>query len=67
VGVATAEATTAAAVEFYLIAQLVDLDAKAVELDLVLPIVTDRHRLGALRMAGLDELEEHARMVEVRW
>jgi hypothetical protein len=69
--VAPTEATTAAAVELYVVTKLVDLDAKAVELDLVLPIVTGRHRLGALRMAGLDELEEHcpdgrSTMVEVR-
>jgi hypothetical protein len=42
----------------------VDLDAKAVELDLVLPIVTGRHRLGVLRMAGLDELEEHTLLAD---
>jgi hypothetical protein len=36
-----------------------DLDAEAVELDLMLPIVTGWHRIGVLGVAGLDELEEH--------
>jgi hypothetical protein len=36
-----------------------DLDAEAIELDLVLPVVAVGHRIGVLRMAGLDELEEH--------
>jgi hypothetical protein len=53
-----------AAVEFYLVAQLVDLDPEAVELDLVLPIVAGWHRFGALRMAGLDELEEHTQSLD---
>jgi hypothetical protein len=36
----------------------VDLD-KAVELYLMLPLLAVWHGLGALLMAGLDELEEH--------
>ena len=60
---ASAEPRSAAAVEFHLSAEFVDLDAEAVEFDLVLPIVGGWHRLGALRMAGLDELEEHASLV----
>jgi hypothetical protein len=47
------------AVEFDILAKLVNLDAEAVELDLVLPIVAGRHRLGTLRVAGPDEPEEH--------
>jgi hypothetical protein len=42
----------------------VDLDAEAVELNLVLPIVASWHRFGALRMAGLDELEEHTQSLD---
>jgi hypothetical protein len=42
----------------------VDLDAEAVEFDLVLPIVAGWLRLGALGMAGLDEPEEHASLVD---
>jgi GNAT superfamily N-acetyltransferase len=38
---APVEAVAVAAVEFYLVAQLVDLDAEAVEFDLVLPIVQE--------------------------
>jgi len=53
-----------AVVEFYLGAQFVDLDAETVEFVLVLPIIAGWHRLGALRMAGLDELEEHASLVD---
>jgi len=35
----------------------VGLDPEAIELDLVLPVIARRHRLGGLRMAGLDELK----------
>jgi hypothetical protein len=48
---APAEPRTAAAIEFDLIIELVDLDAKAITLDRVLPIVASCHRRGALRMA----------------
>jgi hypothetical protein len=40
------------------------LDAEPIELELVLPIVAGRHRVGALGMAGLDELEEHVSLVD---
>jgi len=43
-----------------------ELDAKSVEFDFVLPIVTGWHRLGALGLAGLDELEEHDSLVTSR-
>jgi hypothetical protein len=47
------------AVEFDILAKLVDLDAEAIELDFMLPIVAGRYRLGTLGVAGLDELVEH--------
>jgi hypothetical protein len=34
-----------------------DLDAKAVEFDLTVPLFADEHRSGVPWMAGLDELE----------
>jgi hypothetical protein len=58
-GKAPAEATATAAVQFDSLADYVGLNAKAVEFDLMLPIVAGGHRLGALWMAGLDEREEH--------
>jgi hypothetical protein len=61
---APAESRPVAAEEFYLVARLVDLDAKAVEFDLMLPFVAGRHRFGALRMAGLDEPEEHSQSLD---
>jgi hypothetical protein len=48
------------AIEFYLVAQLVNLDTEAIEFDLVLPIVAGGHFLGRHGGTGLDELEEHA-------
>jgi hypothetical protein len=57
---APAESRPVAAKKFYLVAELVDLDPEAVELDLVLPVVTGRHGLGEDRATGLDELQEHA-------
>jgi hypothetical protein len=58
-----AKAATAAAVKLYLIAELVDLDAKAVEFDLVLPVIAGRHGLGQDGTAGLDVLEQHTQDV----
>jgi len=37
---APAESRSVAAVEFYVVTELVDLDPEAVELDLMLPVVT---------------------------
>jgi hypothetical protein len=48
----------------FVIVRLVDLDAEAIKLDLVLPVVADGHRFGTLRVAGLDELEEHAQILD---
>ena len=45
---APAEPRPASEVEFYLVAELVDLDAEAIELDLMLPIVADWYRLRTL-------------------
>jgi hypothetical protein len=53
---APAESRPVAAVEFYSLPNLVDLDPKAVEFDLILPFVAGRHRFGVLKMTGLDEL-----------
>jgi hypothetical protein len=53
---APAESRPVAAVEFYLVAQLMDLDPETIELDFVLPIVADRHPLGQSWATGLDEL-----------
>jgi hypothetical protein len=44
------------AVEFNGLADYVSLDPEAVEFVLVLPIVADGHRRGALRMAGSIQL-----------
>jgi hypothetical protein len=41
----------------------VGLNAEAIEFDLMLPIVADRHALGQHRTTGLDVLEEHVEIV----
>src|SRR5215471_3818258 len=60
----TAETRSVAAKKFYLVAELVDLDAEAVELDLVLPVVTGRHGVGEDWATGLDEPQEHAQFLK---
>jgi len=55
---APAEATPAAAVEFNGLADYVGLNAKAVEFDLVLPIIAGGHALGWDRATGLDVLAQ---------
>jgi hypothetical protein len=59
-----AEVVAVAAVEFYLAVELVDLDAEAVELNLVSPIVAGSHALGQDRATGLDELKAHAQILD---
>ena len=40
------------------------IDAEAVELDLVLPVVTGRQDVGEYWATGLDEPQEHAQFLE---
>jgi hypothetical protein len=47
------------------LADYVGLNAEAIELDLVLPIVAGGHILGRHGAAGLDVLEEHFTLI--RW
>jgi hypothetical protein len=63
---APAEGGAVAAVKLYFILELVDLNTETVEFDVVLPIVAEGHALGALRMAGLDELEERTQSLDGR-
>ena len=60
----TAESRSIAAKKFHLVAELVDLDAEAVELDLVLPVVTGRHGVGEDWATGSDEPQEHAQFLK---
>jgi hypothetical protein len=57
-----AKAATTAAVKLYLIADLVDLDAKAVEFDLVLPVIAGRHGLARTGLQGSMYLNNIRRM-----
>jgi hypothetical protein len=61
---APAETRPASAVQFDLIAQLVDLDAEAVEFDFVLPVVASRHRRGPLGMAGWMNLKNTPQILD---
>jgi hypothetical protein len=54
---APAQAKPVAARSFYIVPRSLDLDAKAVEFDLTVPLFADWHRSGVPWMAGLDELE----------
>src|SRR5262245_48924713 len=60
----TAETRSVAAKKFYLVAELVDLNAEAVELDFVLPVVTGRHGVGEDWATGPDEPREHAQFLK---